>query len=209
MSDVMQYKTVFAEAHAELEEKKSRFIGHACPVTCEAEALAFLARMRGQYPDARHNVYAYVLRENSTARYSDDHEPQGTAGLPVLDTLRKADITDTAVVVTRYFGGILLGTGGLVRAYTQAAQMALAAARVVTRARLALLQLVVSYSDYQRIPPLLESQGVRVDGSDFGGSVTLSLAILAEQADALIHTLTEATGGRAVCRKVGERFDFL
>ena len=144
MAEEMRYTTVRREAHAGFEEKKSEFIGHVKPVSTEAEALAFLSEIRAKYPDATHNVYAYVLRENNTARYSDDREPQGTAGMPVLDVLRKSEIQDVIVVVTRYFGGTLLGTGGLVRAYTQAAKMALDEGEIVVRARLAILSVECS-----------------------------------------------------------------
>lgn len=118
------YKTLRGPASAELTEKRSVFICRVRPVTTEAQALAFLAEVRKQCADARHNVYAYTIRENGIARFSDDGEPHGTAGLPTLDALRKRGIVDAAAVTTRYFGGVLLGTGGLVRAYSQAAAMA-------------------------------------------------------------------------------------
>ena len=112
------YKTIRNAAEDEFVEKRSRFIGHALPVTTEEEALAFIAEMKSKYWDASHNVYAYILREGGIQRFSDDGEPQGTAGIPTLDVLRKEGLTDLVVVVTRYFGGILLGGGGLVRAYS-------------------------------------------------------------------------------------------
>ena len=133
MSEFMEsYITVKDESEFEYEDRKSVFIGKARPVKTEAEALEFLSCVKKQYPDARHHVYAYVLRENSIMRFSDDREPQGTAGMPVLDVIRKNSCTDVAIVVTRYFGGTLLGTGGLVRAYTSAAAGALNAATVIT-----------------------------------------------------------------------------
>ena len=110
-----EYKTILRAADAEFVEKKSRFIGHVRPVSTEEEALAFLAEMRARYWDASHNVYAYRIREGGAQRYSDDGEPQGTSGLPSLDVLRKSGVTDVIAVVTRYFGGTLLGAGGLVR----------------------------------------------------------------------------------------------
>lgn len=209
MSDQNSYITVRQAADAEFEEKKSLFIGHARPVTTEEEALAFLSEMRSTYADATHNVYAYVLRENSTARYSDDREPQGTAGMPVLDVLRKAGIVDAAIVVTRYFGGTLLGTGGLVHAYTRAARMAVEAAEIVTRARLAILSVTVNYSDYQKILPLIEAGHIRVDDSEFAGNVTLTLALRWEDADGFMKRLSDVCNGRAACRIAGDRFDYL
>ena len=118
MSDAILYTTLEQEGEAEFVEKKSVFIGHAAPVKSEEEAQAFVKRYKNTYMDARHNVWAYLMKGEIVARYSDDGEPQGTAGVPVLDTIRKSGVTDAVVVVTRYFGGILLGAGGLVRAYS-------------------------------------------------------------------------------------------
>lgn len=203
------YKTIRNRAQETFEEKKSIFIGHALPVSNEEEALAFLSEIRSTYPDATHNVYAYVLRENGTMRYSDDREPQGTAGLPVLDVLRKGEITDTIIVVTRYFGGTLLGTGGLVRAYTQAARMAVEAGGIVTRAKLEMLAMISTYADYQRLSPLLQVEGIRVDDTDFAADVTVHVAMLAEKKEEFCHQVTEISGGRAIVLEEGARFDYL
>jgi uncharacterized YigZ family protein len=127
------YKTVSKQATAEITEKKSRFIANVCPISAEQQGLDFLQSVRSKYYDARHNVFAYVLRQNNIQRYSDDGEPSGTAGMPTLDVIRKEGLTDLLVVVTRYFGGILLGTGGLVRAYTKAAKEGIEAAGIITR----------------------------------------------------------------------------
>ena len=126
------YRTVRHRASAEFIERKSRFIGHICPVQTQEEAVAFIQEQKSKYWDATHNVYAYVLREGQTRRYSDDGEPQGTAGIPVLDVLLKEELTDCVVVATRYFGGILLGTGGLVRAYGHTSKIAVDAGGIVT-----------------------------------------------------------------------------
>ncbi len=203
------YKTIRSRADETFEEKKSVFIGHAAPVATEAEALAFLNEIRAAYPDARHNVYAYVLRENGTMRYSDDREPQGTAGMPVLDVLRKAEITDTAVVVTRYFGGILLGTGGLVRAYTQAAKMAVEAGGIVLRAKLSMLSVTCTYADYQKITPYLSAEQLRIDDTAFGADVTVCVAMPVENKEEFFRCITEVTNGRALLLEKGERFDYL
>ena len=126
------YTTILNEASFEYEDRKSIFIATAAPVKSEDEALDFLAYVKKKYPDARHHVYAYVLRENSIMRFSDDREPQGTAGMHTLDAIRKNGCTDTAIVTIRYFGGTLLGTGGLVRAYSAAATGALSSAKIIT-----------------------------------------------------------------------------
>ena len=122
------YKTVRGFAFDELVEKRSRFIGYCKPVKTQDEAIAFINEIKSKHWDARHNVYAYVIRDEGISRYSDDNEPQGTAGIPVLDSIRKRGITDCVVVVTRYFGGVLLGAGGLVRAYSAAAKLGIDAA---------------------------------------------------------------------------------
>jgi len=118
----MVYKTVSKEGTAEIVEKKSRFIASVKPVSTEEEALEFVSQVKAKYRDARHNVYAYVVTENNISRFTDDGEPSGTAGAPVLDVILKEGLTDVAIVVTRYFGGTLLGTGGLVRAYGKSAK---------------------------------------------------------------------------------------
>ena len=117
-----EYKTVKDIGIAEIVEKRSRFIASVRPVSSEEDALEYLNMLKQKYWDARHNVYAYIIRENNIMRYSDDGEPSGTAGVPVLDILKREELTDVIVVVTRYFGGILLGTGGLVHAYSKAAK---------------------------------------------------------------------------------------
>ena len=150
-----RYTTVHKEGRFEYEDRKSVFIGTAVPVSTEEEALNFITFIKKKYPDARHHVYAYVLRENSIMRFSDDREPQGTAGMPVLDAIRKRGCTDVAIVVIRYFGGTLLGTGGLVRAYSAAAVGALEAAEIITYDIYTLTDIVVSYSDYPKISPVL------------------------------------------------------
>jgi len=126
-----QYKTIEDYGIAEIVEKRSKFIAHVRPVSSEAEAIEYLNSLKQKYWDARHNVYAYILRENNIMRYSDDGEPSGTAGVPVLEILKKEELTDIIVVVTRYFGGILLGTGGLVHAYSKAAKAGVEAAGIV------------------------------------------------------------------------------
>ena len=202
------YTTIRREGVFEYEDRKSIFIGTAVPVSAEQDALAFIAFIKKKYPDARHHVYAYVLRENSTMRFSDDHEPQGTAGMPVLDAIRKNGCTDTAVVVIRYFGGTLLGTGGLVRAYSAAAVGALENAEIITYDIYTEIKLVVSYSDYQRITPIISESGFRVAETAYSESVVLNGRISKNKADVFINTVNEATSGRAKSEILQEIFDF-
>lgn len=195
--------TLARRASAEMEEKKSIFIGTAAPVASEEEARALIAEMRRQYHDATHNVYAYILNGGAVARYSDDGEPQGTAGVPVLNVLKMSGATDLCVVVTRYFGGILLGAGGLVRAYSAAAKLALDEAGVVTMADYAILSVRVNYSDYQRVTVQLPKIGVTEDDAAFETDVTIRAGVLASRVDEVTRFLTEMTGGRALVEVIG------
>jgi len=135
-----EYRTIKYEADDSFVERRSRFIGYAKPVTTNEEAVAFINEIKAKHWDATHNVYAYVLRDGQIRRYSDDGEPQGTAGIPVLDVLLKENLTDLVVVVTRYFGGVLLGAGGLVRAYSHGAKIAVVAAKMINMTLAALLR---------------------------------------------------------------------
>lgn len=201
------YTTLARYGEFRYEEKRSEFIGEAAPCTSEEEALAFIARVKARFPDARHHVYAYLLRENAKNRYSDDHEPQGTAGMPVLDVIRKNGCTDTVVVVTRYFGGVLLGTGGLVRAYTAAAVGAIREAGVVTYRMHSHISVSLSYADYNKIAPELSFGGARIIDSAYAEGVTLRVSIPKEEAGAYEKRLVEATSGRAVLSSLGECFE--
>lgn len=203
------YKTVRTNSEFRLVEKKSEFIGYCAPVSTEAEAIAFVGSIKKKHSDARHAVYAYQLREGFASRYSDDGEPHGTAGMPVLDSIRKAGLTDAAIVVIRYFGGILLGTGGLVRAYTAAASGAIKEAGIAEVGLYAQIEIKTDYSDYQRVMPLISSVGARTDNSDFGTDVVLSLSVRSELAEGFIAAVTEATNGRAIAKKTGEICDFI
>ena len=167
MAETVLYTTLEREGVAEFTEKKSVFIGHAIPVKSEEEAQAYVKKQKSAYMDARHNVWAYLMKGEIVARYSDDGEPQGTAGVPVLDTIRKSGVTDAVVVVTRYFGGILLGAGGLVRAYSHTAKLALEAAHIITYEQYTELELDCSYSDYQRYLAELPRFGAITDDTQF------------------------------------------
>ncbi len=202
------YTTLKEYASYTYEEKKSVFIGECAPVTSESEAISFINNIKKKYPDARHHVYAYILRENSIMRYSDDHEPQGTAGMPVLDSMRKRGVTDAVVVVTRYFGGTLLGTGGLVRAYTEAASGAVTLSGVITYTTFKKCSITVSYSDYQKIQSVLADAEFRTDETDFRETVTLRGRILLPRVDALCKALSEQTGGRSCVEMGDEVYDY-
>lgn len=202
------YTTVEREGVAEFEEKKSVFIGHCAHVTSEEEAAAYVKQLKKQYADARHNVWAYLLRGGIVARYSDDGEPQGTAGVPVLDVIRKSGAEDVCVVVTRYFGGILLGAGGLVRAYSHTASLSLAEARVITYEKYDEVTLSCSYSDYQKLSAELPKFGAIVDGTDFADDVVMRFALKQGQTADLLAKVQEMSAGKIVPEIVGTRFDY-
>lgn len=191
------YRTIQGSAQAEYEEKKSRFIGQVAHVETEEEAVAFLDGVRAANPMARHNVYAYVLRANNRVRYSDDGEPARTSGLPTLSVIEHAELKDVICVTTRYFGGTLLGTGGLVRAYTKAAQDAFAAAQVVTFAECVDITISVDYPLYDQLNHWLGDQGIQTIGTDFAGDVAVEVRVLASEADAMLAAITELTHASA------------
>ena len=205
---MQSYTTIKERASFEYEDRKSVFIGEALPVKTEEEAIAFIEYCKKKYSDANHHVYAYVLRDNSLLRYSDDREPQGTAGVPVLDSIRKRGCTDTCVVVIRYFGGTLLGTGGLVRAYTSAAAGAIENAGVITYDVYSVLRIVTSYSDYQKLIPLFEKFAMRQDSIRYTDGVEICGKVLKSNADSFIDKLIQTTSGRVSVEVVDERMDF-
>lgn len=202
----MQYQTIAKAAQDEFVEKRSRFIGYAKPVVTEAEAIAFVEEIRAKHREATHNVYAYIVRENNIARYSDDGEPHGTAGMPVLEVMRGAELQDLAVVVTRYFGGTLLGTGGLVRAYGKGAKIAIEAAGIVRMALCDVCSMTFDYSYYARLQALVYRFGGTIRDSDFGSLVTLRFALPEEQSEAFGAALTETTFGDVSCELEQKEF---
>ncbi|MBR5871625.1 MAG: YigZ family protein [Clostridia bacterium] len=209
MAEEALYITLEREASASFIEKKSEFIGYACPCKTEQEALDFIAKIRKKHADAKHNVYAYQIKENNIARFTDDGEPQGTAGMPVLDIIKKTGFTDACIVVTRYFGGILLGTGGLVRAYSHAAKLAVEAAHVITYERFITCEVICDYTDYDKIRASYQGVGLLIDGVDFAADVTQRLAIRAPEYEGFCAALTELTNGAVLIDTIGDRFDFL
>ena len=202
------YTTLEGEGHDEFEERRSLFIGHAKHVTSEEEAMEFVKSLKKEYSDATHNVWAYVLKGGLIARYSDDGEPQGTAGMPTLDTIRKSGVEDAVVVVTRYFGGILLGAGGLARAYSHGAKIALEAAKIITYEKYSVYSLSCSYSDYQRYIVLLPQFNAIIDDTDFSDQVKVTFALKSTTTAPLIEKIREMSAGRDTPELIGERFDY-
>ncbi|MBP5580377.1 MAG: YigZ family protein [Ruminococcus sp.] len=203
----MNYLTISGNAKASFREKRSEFIGYISPVKTNDEAVAFINSIKAEHRKAKHNVYAYILREDNISRYSDDGEPQGTAGVPVLDVLKKRGLTDVCVVVTRYFGGILLGGGGLVRAYSHAASLAYDAAHIMDMCLCHRLKITADYGMYGKISYLLPNYETITVQSDFGSDVALEILVLSEKLDALVKELTEVTGGTAEIVDMGELFE--
>ena len=202
-----KYTTVGKEAHVEFEEKRSLFIGHAKHVDSEEEALEFIKQLKKEYSDATHNCFAYLLKGGIVARYSDDGEPQGTAGMPMLETIRKSGVNDVCVVVTRYFGGILLGAGGLVRAYSKSTSLALEGAGIVVYENFTELEFDCSYSDYQKIQNELPRFGVKTDNTDFSDKVSLKVALKEGLTQDFINRISELSAGQSVPKVIGTRLD--
>lgn len=192
------YKIIEYGGTGEIEEKKSRFIAQVQAVSTEEEAAAFIESVRKRYWDARHHCYAYILGEQGQImRFSDDGEPSGTAGRPILEVLTGADIRDLVLVVTRYFGGTLLGTGGLVRAYTQAARAGIAASTVCTMCYGHTFTVETDYNGIGRIQYLLGQRGIPIGDCVYTERVSITVHVPFEVREQLLHEITEATAGRA------------
>jgi uncharacterized YigZ family protein len=190
------YQVPRGPGEAAFTERRSRFIGRVCPACDEDEALAFLQEIRARHWDATHNVYAYLLREGSLMRYSDDGEPQGTAGLPVLDVLRRAGVYNLICVVTRYFGGVLLGTGGLVRAYARAAREALDAAGLATMRRWTRLTVACPYPLLVPVRQEIAAAGGVEESVEYAADVSIALWMPAPLAGAFIGRIVDLSAGR-------------
>ena len=196
--------TAACAAEATVEEKKSVFIGNVSPVSSEEEARAFIDAVKKKYYDARHNVFAYYLNGGNISRFTDDGEPKGSAGIPVLNVLKMSGATDMCMVVTRYFGGILLGTGGLVRAYSAAAKAALDKAGFAVMEMYDLVEFKCSYSDYQKLQSQLPKVGAAEENSAFGADVTMRLSCKKSDTQALCYLVTQLTGARSNAVVTGE-----
>ena len=191
-----EYKTIKQRASDEFVEKKSRFIGYISPVSTEEEAIEFINEIRTKHRDATHNVYAYSLRAGQIKRASDDGEPQGTGGVPMLNVLNGNELVDVCCVVTRYFGGTLLGVGGLVRAYTEGAKIAVAAGGIKTVAESADIMVTCDYNLYGKIEHFINEHKILVVESDFGAEVSLVVRLRAEEVEGFEHDMVELTSAR-------------
>ena len=190
------YKTVKQMATGEIVEKRSRFIADVKPIETEEEAVTFLEEIKKKYWDARHHVYAYVLEENNIQRYSDDGEPAGTAGVPVLDMIKKEGLSNLIVVVTRYFGGILLGTGGLVHAYSKSAKAGVEAAQPVTMTLCCEMTFDCDYSLLGKIQSEALNKGYRISGTDYAENVKISVLVPVSEVSAFESHIIDKTNGR-------------
>lgn len=206
LSDV--FTTVNSESEIEYEEKRSIFISRAIRVDSEEEALEYIASIKKEHRDATHNVFAYHINKGVIARYSDDGEPQGTSGMPTLEAIRKKGVDNVCVVTTRYFGGILLGAGGLVRAYSHAASLAIEAAQIITYEPYFEYELTCGYSEYQKYNAYFSDIGLIIDSTDFAENVTVRFAVKASLAKTVEEKIVEIGNARSVFERKGERYDY-
>ena len=206
----MEYFTLKSESQGGFVEKKSRFIGYACPVSSEAGAQNFIEKISKKHWDARHNVYAYIIRKGSQSsgitRYSDNGEPAGTAGIPVLSVLEKGGISDACIVVTRYFGGILLGASSLARAYSHAASLAVKSSGISHMQMCSQGRMTCDYSGYGRVSALLPEHGAVVDDVVYTDVVEIYFHVPAEGLQNLVRILADVTCGTAEIAVTGEQF---
>lgn len=197
-----QYKTILAPAEGEIEEKKSRFICHIIPVDNEEEALAFIEKMKKQYWDARHNCSAYILEgPTDYVRASDDGEPQKTAGQPILSVLQGAGLKNVCAVVTRYFGGTLLGTGGLVRAYTDSTAVALKNAEIIEKIPGQLLSITTDYTGLGKLQYLMGSLGLPIMNTEYSENVKVEICLPVTKVSEITKKLIDATNGKALIQE--------
>ena len=200
-----EYRIPASPGESELTEKRSRFLGHVRMVESEEEAKAFIAEMKRKYYDARHNCWCYAIRDGAE-RYSDDGEPQGSAGIPMLEVLRRRGVTNAVCVVTRYFGGVLLGTGGLLRAYTQSTADALDAAGVAVVRAWTEAEARCSYAQAERMKTEAAALGAVTEDVVYGADVTLKLLIPREKTEAVKARLFDASAGSVRLTVTGESF---
>ena len=205
MTEAKSYRTLGGEGTGELIDRKSQFLGFAFPVTTPEEAEACLGRIRKLHHDARHCVFAYVLRSGQK-KYSDDGEPQGSAGRPVLDVLEKTSTEDALVCVVRYFGGILLGTGGLVRAYSGAASAAVENAGIREMKLRVFLSFIVSYNEWAKLERPVTDMGARVENTEYAADVTVTVSADGGRDGEIIEKIRNLTAGKTEAKVVGEQF---
>ncbi len=200
---MQSYKTVKQYGEGEIIEKKSRFLGKIKPVESEEEALQYIESLKKKYWDARHNCYAYIIGENAECvRCSDDGEPSQTAGKPMLEVLQNAELRNVVAVVTRYFGGVLLGTGGLVRAYTQATQEALKEAQIATMTQMSIMTIRTDYNAIGKIKYALSQAEIIIQNEEYMADVVVTIAVSLAEKEQIIKKMTEVTNGRAVMEEI-------
>ena len=191
------YKTVKHDSCEEMIERRSRFIGYCRPVKTQDEAISFIEEIRAMHRQATHNVYAYILRNDNISRYSDDGEPAGTAGVPVLEVIKKEGLSDIAVVITRYFGGTLLGAGGLVRAYGKSAALSINSAEKVQMIYCSIYAVKCDYSTYGKLEYLINNSGYILKDSLFENDVCLTVCVHDGNEDKFIKEVNDISGGSA------------
>ena len=200
-----EYCVPTAAGEASFTEKRSEFLGHVRPVESEEEARAFVAEMKKKYYDARHNCWCYIIKEGAE-RYSDDGEPQGTAGIPMLEVFRREGVCNVVCVVTRYFGGILLGAGGLLRPYTNSAKDALDAAGIAAVRRRVATARGCSYAAAEKLKQEITAFGGIVAGLDYGAAVTIRAYVPEESAEDFKARIFDVSAGGVTVRVTGEDF---
>lgn len=202
----MGYLVPKTGAEIKMIERRSVFIGYLEPVDTEQEAINFINKIRKKHHDATHNVYSYIIKDNQITRYSDDGEPQGTAGVPVLNVLQRRNLYNVVAVVTRYFGGILLGAGGLVRAYGGAASLACDKAGVCEMAICTVVSISCDYSLYGRVQSIISDAGAIIDDTVFEQEVTIRFALPCDVLGQFENKLTEATSGSVSFVKLRDEY---
>lgn len=202
----MNYKTINAEGCGEYTEKRSRFIAKAYHVDSEEEAISIIEETRKKYWDARHCVYAYVIRNNNLARFSDDGEPSKSAGAPVMDILSREGLCDCLVTVVRYFGGVLLGVGGLVRAYSKSAKEAIEDAGIVTMAKCSVFSVTLPYSDWGKFQNAVKSAGAEITKSEFLENICAEITVESQFSEKLKADITESFNGSLEISLISEKF---
>lgn len=200
------YKTIHKYGEDEIIINKSRFIGYAMPIQTEEEALAFIEKIKTKHRDATHNVYAYVVgKDSNVQRFSDDGEPSGTAGIPVLEVIKKEDLRNVVVVVTRYFGGVKLGAGGLIRAYTKGAKIGLESGLIIDKVLHQRLKIRIDYTLYGMVENYLITNGFVIDDIVYDNAVNIYLYVKFSQVDGFKKTITDLTSGDGIVEYKDEK----
>lgn len=199
------YKTVLKEAYNETIEKKSKFIAHVKPIETEAEAVDFINKIKSKYWDATHNVYAYILEDNSIQRYSDDGEPQGTAGVPTLQAIKSLNLNNVVVVITRYFGGTLLGASGLIRAYGKSAKEGLIEAQIISKKQYLRVEIIIEYTLLGKIQSEVNMQGCFIEGTIYEDNVKMVILVPEEDIEKFKRGLEDVIHDKIVLNILGEK----